>query len=329
MIRISIIIPVFNVENYIERCLLSVLQQDYEGIELIIVDDCSPDKSMSIAENLLKNSRFTVKFITHKQNSGLSAARNSGIRNASGNYLYFLDSDDELYSANAISTLVRIVNTTHADCVIGNYQQIKREIDYISKRYSQEKLLKGYRDITHAFAAGDIPIMAWNKLISKDFLLENELFFKEGLVNEDELWTFRLILDANSIALTGTPTYRYYVREGSIMTDKILVRLESAVEIYSEMVHNALCKTNDVCIWEYLGRFAFKRYMEIFTLPVNKSVKKIRYSKLRSYQKKSRKIYSGKYGLFLFHLIFPKHIGFYIMQSEVFMYMKLKNLHHD
>lgn len=324
MIRISIIIPVFNVENYIERCLQSVMQQDYEGIELILVDDCSPDRSMAIAGSILRNARFTVKTITHQQNSGLSAARNSGIRIATGNYLYFLDSDDELFSANAISTLVRTANSTQADCIIGNYQRIKGKEEYISKRYARKQLFKGCREITQAFAVGDIPIMAWNKLVSKDFILENELFFKEGLVNEDELWTFKLILEANSIVLSGVPTYKYYVREGSIMTGRALARLESAVEIYREMVQCALCKTDTVCIWEYLGRFAFRRYMEIMTLPVNESVRRTLYGKLRGSQKKSKRIFTGKEGIFLFHLLFPVYIGFYIMQFEACLYMKLK-----
>ena len=326
MIRISIIIPVFNVENYIERCLKSVVQQDYEDIELILVDDCSPDRSMVIAQSTLQNVRFPVKIITHQQNGGLSAARNSGIRAATGSYIYFLDSDDELFSANTISALVRILNGIQADCVIGNYQQIKGKEEYISKKYSRKQLFKGNLEIKHAFAGGDIPIMAWNKLISKDFILENDLFFKEGLVNEDELWTFRLVLEANCIVVSGIPTYKYYVREGSIMTDKALVRLKSAIEIYREMVQCALCKTDSACIWEHLGRFAFRRYIEIITLQVDDSVKKSLYEKLRSFQKKSRKVFTSKESLFLFHLLFPMHIGFYIMQSEIYIYMQLKKM---
>ena len=94
--KVSIIIPIYNVESYIANCLHSVFNQTYKDLEIILVDDCGTDKSMNIAmESINKyKSSFYIKVIHHKENKGLSAARNSGIKEATGDYIYFLDSDD-------------------------------------------------------------------------------------------------------------------------------------------------------------------------------------------------------------------------------------------
>ena len=97
MKKVSIIIPVYNVVDYIERCWKSVNAQTYSDIELIFVDDCGTDESISKLETLIsEGSRFPVQIIKHKKNRGLSAARNTGIEASSGDYVYFLDSDDDL-----------------------------------------------------------------------------------------------------------------------------------------------------------------------------------------------------------------------------------------
>lgn len=104
--KVSIIIPVYNVSKYIERCLKSVLGQTWKDLEIILVDDCTPDDSMDIVRGILETSSRSdiVTILKHEKNRGLSAARNTGIRQATGNYLYFLDSDDYL-PANGIELL--------------------------------------------------------------------------------------------------------------------------------------------------------------------------------------------------------------------------------
>lgn len=96
--KISIIIPIYNVAEYVSDCLKSVLQQTYKNIEIIIVNDCTEDNSMVIIEGLLKESATSIpyKIINHTRNQGLSVARNTGIKNSTGDYLYFMDSDDEI-----------------------------------------------------------------------------------------------------------------------------------------------------------------------------------------------------------------------------------------
>lgn len=103
--KISIIVPIYNVEKYIKSCIDSIIQQDYPNIECIFVNDCTQDKSMIIVNNCLNKYKGSIEFkiINHENNLGLSAARNTGVKRSTGDYLYFLDSDDELYSTDSIS----------------------------------------------------------------------------------------------------------------------------------------------------------------------------------------------------------------------------------
>ena len=172
---VSIIIPVYKVEKFIRRCLLSVIAQDYKDIEIIIVDDCTPDKSIQVAIDTLKESDANYKIIVHEQNKGLSGARNTGIKNASGDFLYFLDSDDELHDSTCISSLLSVQEQTGADFVCGNYERVYNGHIYVSKRYSNQLVIKGNNNIIEAFANGSIPVTAWNKLISKEFIIKSSM----------------------------------------------------------------------------------------------------------------------------------------------------------
>lgn len=265
-----------------------------------------------------------AKIVTHECNGGLSAARNSGIRAATGDLLYFLDSDDELLSRSAISGLVELQQATEADCVAGNYETVSDKGVYVSKKYGVRRTFTGTEQITRGLYDGDIPIMAWNKLVKKDFILSHELFFRDGLVNEDELWTLRIALEANIIALSGTPAYRYFVRAGSIMTNKKnLERLKSSVKIYHEM---AMCctrnKVDNIYVLRHLDRFAFNRYLAIMSSPVGTSVQKELYWTMRQYQKGQKRADTLKERLSRIHLYVPAPVGFYFMKFGTSLYLK-------
>lgn len=120
MLKISIIIPVYNVSLFIERCLLSVVEQRHEALEVILVDDASPDDSMEKARRFLSGyPKLDYKIVTHPQNKGLSAARNTGVKHSTGAYLYFLDSDDAL-PENAIAILADKAIADRPDFVMGD-----------------------------------------------------------------------------------------------------------------------------------------------------------------------------------------------------------------
>lgn len=216
MILVSIIIPVYNVEKYILRCLESVKNQTYTNYEVIIIDDCGNDNSIEIAKNFiysLTTERAKWKIIYHKNNCGLSVARNSGIFHSKGQFLYFLDSDDAIVD-NAIERLVENISSSDIDLVVGNFKIIGNRNIHTMK-YNHKFILEGAR-IIESYVNNEWSSMACNKLIRKKFLLDNALFFKEGIYHEDELWTFKVALTAHHVIVDPEEIYLYFLRNDSI-----------------------------------------------------------------------------------------------------------------
>jgi len=216
MFKVSIIIPVYNVAPYIDRCLLSVLNQSYPNVEIILIDDQGTDNSIEIAVDLKnkhpKGSRITIKH--HEKNKGLSEARNTGIISSTGDYIYFLDSDDSV-TKDCIELLVESAIRYNSDIVIGDYKcfgankqtpPLKLDTEYLSSS----------KDILVSFHKGDWYPMAVNKLIKKELIINKELYFKEGIVHEDELWSFMLACQASNMSIVHKETYLYYLRPNSI-----------------------------------------------------------------------------------------------------------------
>lgn len=220
--KISIIIPIYNVAPYVERCLYSALNQSYENIELVLVDDCGTDNSMNIVSEVVEKYVGNKKILLfkHEHNLGLSAARNTGIKNATGDYLLFLDSDDEI-PLNAVELLLEATNE-NPDFVIGNIKVLGS--DKFSFYFSiPSGVIQGNELILDSFIKDKWYSMAVNKLIKKEFLLNHHLFFKEGILHEDELWSFILATKANKMSVVKDYTYHYYIRNDSI-TGKISIR---------------------------------------------------------------------------------------------------------
>lgn len=221
MKKISIIIPVYNVDKYITSCILSIKAQTYTGpIECIFIDDCSPDNSKQIIEDLFKEcpSNITWKIISHTKNKGLSAARNTGILQAKGDYIYFLDSDDTI-SSDCLEVLSGAIKGQDYDFVTADFKvEDKYAKDYSLNHYNgtiadSENILDLY--INRAWH-----VMACNKLCNLQFIKNNNLFFKEGLIHEDLLWSFQLACCAEKIHAINKKTYNYIIRENSIITQK-------------------------------------------------------------------------------------------------------------
>jgi glycosyltransferase involved in cell wall biosynthesis len=273
--QFSIIVPVYKVEPYIIRCLQSIQAQTVQDFELIVVDDCTPDLSAKLAEKFLSKSTLDWKIIHHEKNGGLSAARNSGIKRASGDWILFVDSDDELPSTSLSSFSKYISNCV--DIVVGNYQTIYMDRIEVSKKYSLSRSWYTGKTIWKAYAHGDIPVMAWNKLVRRKFLFDNNLFFKEGIYNEDELWTLSLLNKASSAVLTGEVSYHYFVRAGSIMTRGEYKKLESAVNIYKELY--AFVKQERIPYLKgWLCRFKFRILKNIYISSLSRQQKRLLYS---------------------------------------------------
>lgn len=231
-LKVSIIIPIYNVAKYIERCLTSVINQNYQNIEAILVDDCGTDNSMEIVEHFIqsyKNNGGTIlfKIITHNKNRGLSAARNSGIAAAEGDYIYALDSDDEITSG-CIEELVRLaIKYIGVDIVQGNMQYVVPFVDnsFLDWRDIAHKNLPEFINnkstlLDHLYNYTDnnfIPINFAGKFIRKEFIVSNSLDQFEGIIHEDEHWMFKMSECISSIAFSKDFTYIHYANEGSIM----------------------------------------------------------------------------------------------------------------
>lgn len=238
--RVSIIIPVYNVKEYIADCLYSVFNQTYKHIEIIVVNDCTPDSSMQIAMNELQSdkNKFEYTLVNHEINQGLSAARNSGVKAATGDYIYFLDSDDEITS-DCIELLVnKVTKYPDVDFVIGEIKISGAEWHYplSAPAYSSSGL-----DIVTDYFYERWYVMAVNKLLRKSFFISSNLWFKEGRLHEDELFSFYLAIKAQSMACVNSETYIYKVRISNSITSgtslkNFVQQLQNNTEIYTSLL---------------------------------------------------------------------------------------------
>lgn len=246
--KVSVIIPVYNVAPYVERCLLSVLNQTWQDMEVLVVNDCTPDHSMEIVRRVVTNHpRGTmVRILEHEVNGGLSAARNTGIRASAGDYLYFLDSDDYLPS-DGIENLARPALQYHTDFVIGNYKVTGADY-WAPPLCLPAGLYAGNEVILSAYLKDKWYVMAWNKLVRKDWLYDNRLFFEEGIVHEDDLWSFRLACCAGRMYVADGVSYYYDMQPQSIMRSPSKRNLECRVIvlgcIFDLIAANSALQTN-------------------------------------------------------------------------------------
>lgn len=216
--KISIIIPVYNVEEYITECIQSVMHQTYKGeVECVLVDDCGNDNSIAVAEQLIAGYKGTIVFriLHHDHNRGLSAARNTGAEVATGEYIYFLDSDDYI-SDDCIDKLAKPLFQRDYDVVMGDIQTFGVDDKEIKYSYDEVDEIVGNEAIFSAYAARSLYVMACNKLCKRSFLYDNNITFLEGQLHEDELWTYKAMLHTHSISLVHQITYNYRVRAFSI-----------------------------------------------------------------------------------------------------------------
>jgi len=238
--KVSIIIPIYNTEPYIERCLLSALNQTYRNIEIILVDDCGQDNSMTVAMQIIDNhpNSHEVHLLKHIHNRGAAAARNTGIETATGEYLYFLDSDDEI-TLDCIEKLSKPLKKQELDFVIGNHQKFLYE-GKISQTKLKQGILCGNDKILHDYLTYKWYELPVNKLLSKKFLRDYKLFFAEGLLFEDILWGFKLACQAKSMGIVQDYTYKYYKRRDSISQINFDKRLPHLLTIIKELIIYAI-----------------------------------------------------------------------------------------
>lgn len=217
--KLSIIVPIYNVEAWLERCLNSLISigLHFSDYEIIAVNDGSTDHSLRVLTRFAQNHQKEAPKIeiVNQDNGGLSAARNKGLSIANGDYVWFVDSDDYIEAAH-IKTLVEQCVNYNLDVLCFGLQLTYDDgkiIPYHIKDLSNGSVLNGEVFITKV----DMPPAAWCALYKREFLLNNKLFFMEGIIHEDQEFTPRAYYLAQRIMFEQTVVYNYVQREGSIM----------------------------------------------------------------------------------------------------------------
>lgn len=226
---VSLIIPVYNVERYVRESLLSALNQDFQSIEYIIVDDASCDNSMKYVEEVVNASNRKDDVVIHRKthNEGLSEARNSGMSLAHGDFIFFLDSDDVLPSS-CISSHYRKIMSSGADFTVANVRQEGARSIHIHPISSDIEDMKPLS----SFFNRSWSTSAWNKMYRRDFLMQHQLHFQKGILHEDYLWMFNVAKVATKLAVVCEYTYIYKIRKGSITTSMNSdLKIQSMIEI--------------------------------------------------------------------------------------------------
>ncbi|MDX9705015.1 MAG: glycosyltransferase [Weeksellaceae bacterium] len=227
---VTISIPLYKCEKFLEKCLISVKNQTYQNIEITLINDQTPDNSVQIAEEFIKKHNLKDWKIFHlEQNSGLSVVRNKGINTAKGKYLYFLDSDDEITS-DCIEKLVVVAEKENAQMSISQIE-CEKAIDgkksFCLGQLKKTKPLFGNENIFKAFSNGEIPSSAVNKLFLIDFFRENKIYFVPSLFAQDELWTFHSCLKLESVAFQTNVTYTYYLHNESVIHNRKKIHFDN------------------------------------------------------------------------------------------------------
>lgn len=210
---ISVVVPVYNVEQYIDRCITSIEKQTYSHLQIILVDDGSTDSSGKKCDLLAKGDKRIQ--VIHKTNGGLSSARNEGIKVAQGEYITFIDSDD-FFQPDSIEYLYGLIKNYQADIAVGNYIRTTGDIiNGINRESSNEKVLTGKQAIEMQFEANTVQMVsAWGKLY--DTRLFNDIAYLEGVLHEDEATTYKLYYKCNRVVVSNKIVYGYFVNLQSI-----------------------------------------------------------------------------------------------------------------
>ena len=221
MTKFSIIIPVYNVAEYLDTCVKSVLDQTFTDFEVILVNDGSTDTSGMLCDNWSQtDSRVTV---IHQHNQGLSGARNSGIKAATGEYLMFLDSDDWWATPNVLEKIATRLDVSQADVLSFDYQKSfdgHLSSPYFNKNNAEDHSLQ-YMIDNDLWVNG-----AWNKVISKNHFENNSLLFRLGISSEDMDWTLKLALLAEKFDYLQSITVIYRQRKSSLSHTTTVKRVE-------------------------------------------------------------------------------------------------------
>lgn len=281
---ISVIIPVYKVEQYLARCVESIQKQTYENLEILLIDDGSPDNcGQKCDEYAEKDKRIKV---IHKENGGLSEARNTGIEVASGKYITFVDSDD-FVSHDYIEYMYHMLMQADVKLAICGVKEIWKNTKIVEREYDKTRILTSKEAFENFLFDKGIEISAYAKLYHKD--LWEKYRFPKGKVYEDTAVIYQLIEEAEKVAYGDKNCYYYVAREGSISKQTGFNKNEEDYIMYTEQMLRFIEKQYpelEIAIHRFTlyAKFRILR-MLVFTKPRNKEMEKEYVSQIKKHQK--------------------------------------------
>lgn len=265
---ISIIVPIYKVEKYLERCIESLTNQTYKDIEIILVDDGSPDNCPLICDNYAKqDERITV---IHKESGGLSDARNCGLQLAKGEYVLFIDSDDYI-ELDSCEKFVKVIKKNKVDIVVANAKRIDADkvIPMVQKRIKDNVIYTGNEYLKLQVMNKCFYVVVCTSLYKRSFLIDNSLFFRIGILYEDEEWTPKVFLEAKSVIYMNYIFYNYEVRPDSITSSN---SREHNIRIAKDMIdichrlYDIYEKLDDYILRKVLKDTLCSKYLNVFQI---------------------------------------------------------------
>ena len=219
MIKISVIVPIFNVEKYLHQCVDSILYQKYRNFEVILVDDGSTDTCPQICDEYREKDERVI--VIHKKNGGSSDARNEGIRRSTGEYIMFLDSDDYWESDSVLEKIIERISLTEAEVMNFSYYDYYENTKERKKHFANTESMSLSRkskeqQLEYITDKGVYIASVWNKVIKREVIFKNNLFFYVGVTSEDIPWCMKLMICASSFDYYSEEVLVYRHRSGSI-----------------------------------------------------------------------------------------------------------------
>lgn len=280
--KVSIIVPVYGVEKYIDKCLNSLVKQSLKEIEVIVVNDGTKDNSQKIVDKYVKKYPDKIKSYI-KENGGQGSARNYGLKKATGEYIGYVDSDD-FVEKDMYKKLYNKAKENNYDIVVcGNYNVSE---DYQNKNI--DAFINNYNTDLENIFFGKMAV--WNKIYKRDILIKNKLEFKEKVWYEDLAFTLKAIMNSNTFAFIDEPLYDYLIREGSTMNNSNVQRnleiLDAFNDILSYIKHNKKEEYFSKIEFLAIDHIYISAIVRVLKADADKNIKKETIEKLIDYMNK-------------------------------------------
>lgn len=231
MKKLSVIIPVYGVESYIRQCLESIINQTLKDMEIIVVNDGTEDSSMKIVEEYLDDKRIKI---INKKNGGLSSARNAGLKEAKGEYIAFIDSDD--FIKNTMFEELFQKNNENYDIIYSNVIEYDDISQKINNRKKMKEIINVNREGVYHYKFCGMEV--WNKIYKRDFLLRNNIFFEEGIIHEDNLFTLKCFFLARKVKYVNK--YHYIYRKNRVNSILSLKKQKKELKAFSTILRRII-----------------------------------------------------------------------------------------